>query len=98
MTAGPGVARLLRVFLATILSASAMALISDYFSYHHNHIAPNQFAKKFPTKLSIYLLSRRFQTKNPSIVKETLSRKELYSIVFIVPNQLNQLKVAHHLV
>ena len=65
-----------------------MSLISDYLSYHGNHIAPNQFVKKFPTNFSIYFQSRRFQTKNPSIVKETLSGKELYSIVFIESTRL----------
>ena len=35
--------------------------------------------------------------KKTAVVKETLSRKELCSIVFIVPNELNQLKIAHDL-
>ena len=65
-----------------------MSLFSDYLSYHHNHIAANQFVKKFLTNFSIYFQSKRFQTKNPSIVKETLSRKELYSTVFIESTRL----------
>lgn len=46
--------------------SSAMSVISDYLSYHGNHIAPNQFVKKFPTNFSIYFQSRRFQTEKNS--------------------------------
>ena len=83
-------ARLLPVFLGTILSAFFCNV--SYFRFSllppQPLIAPNQFANKFPTNFSIYFQSRRFQTKNPAIVKETLSRKELYSIVFIESTRL----------
>ena len=83
-------ARLLPVFLATILSALFCNVSYFLFSLLPPQplIAPNQFANKFPTNFSIYFQSRRFQTKNPSIVKETLSRKEVYSIVFIESTRL----------
>ena len=83
-------ARLLPLFLATILSPFFCNV--SYFRFSllppQPLIAPNQFANKFPTNFSIYFQSRRFQTKNPSIVKETLSRKELHSIFFIESTRL----------
>ena len=86
-------ARLLRVFLATIqyplflITSLTTATILHQISLSRNFLPISPF-------ISTQEDSKR---KKPSVVKETLSRKELCSIVFIVPNELNQLKVAHDL-
>ena len=93
-------ARLLRVFLATILSA-----LFCNVSYFWLSLLPRQpYCTKSVCQeisyqfLHLFSIKKIPNDKKTSVVKETLSRKELYSIVFFIPKELNQLKIAHHLV